>query len=175
MAIGGLSGTGKSALSGRLAPLIGRSPGAAWLRSDIERKRLLGVAETDRLPREAYNKASGREVYAELRRKARLALKAGHSVLLDAVHANHEERDGAERLSAELGVPFSGLWLEAPIATRLARVARRTNDASDADGAVARAQTADGPSEAGWRSLDASADIAAVTQAAYESLGSSQR
>jgi aminoglycoside phosphotransferase family enzyme/predicted kinase len=171
LAVGGLSGTGKSALSGRLAPLFGRSPGAVWLRSDIERKRLLGVDETDHLPQEAYSKASGDEVYAELRRKARLALEAGHSVVLDAVHAKHAERDGAERLAAELGVPFSGLWLEAPVATRIARVERRTNDASDADAAVAQAQTADGLSDPAWRSLDTSADIASVTQAARARLG----
>ena len=40
VAIGGLSGTGKSSLAAALAGSIGRAPGAVHLRSDIERKRL---------------------------------------------------------------------------------------------------------------------------------------
>ena len=44
VAIGGLSGVGKSALGGALAPEIGRAPGALWLRSDVERKAMFGVA-----------------------------------------------------------------------------------------------------------------------------------
>ena len=43
VAIGGLSGVGKSALAGALAPEIGRAPGALWLRSDLERKAMFAV------------------------------------------------------------------------------------------------------------------------------------
>src|SRR5262249_28803558 len=45
VAIGGLSGTGKTTLAALLAGAIGRPPGAVHLRSDIERKRLIGVPE----------------------------------------------------------------------------------------------------------------------------------
>ena len=54
MAVGGLSGTGKSTLAAALANAIGRAPGAVHLRSDIERKRLCTVDEYERLPAEAY-------------------------------------------------------------------------------------------------------------------------
>jgi uncharacterized protein len=54
IAIGGLSGTGKSTIAAALAPFADPAPGAVHLRSDIERKRLAGVGELERLPREAY-------------------------------------------------------------------------------------------------------------------------
>ncbi len=60
IAVGGLSGTGKSALCALLAPEIGAAPGAAWLRSDIERKHLFGVEELTPLPDAAYSAAASR-------------------------------------------------------------------------------------------------------------------
>ena len=44
VAIGGLSGSGKSAVARAIAPEIGAFPGAVIVRSDVERKRLFGVA-----------------------------------------------------------------------------------------------------------------------------------
>jgi hypothetical protein len=46
VAIGGLSGTGKSILARGLAGIIEPVPGAVIVRSDVVRKRLLGVTET---------------------------------------------------------------------------------------------------------------------------------
>ncbi len=54
VAVGGLSGAGKSALAGALAPRLGRAPGALWLRSDLERKAMFAVEETVGLPASAY-------------------------------------------------------------------------------------------------------------------------
>ena len=50
IAIGGLSGSGKSAVARAIAPHIGAFPGAVHVRSDIERKRLFGVGPLERLP-----------------------------------------------------------------------------------------------------------------------------
>src|SRR6266540_3427902 len=58
IAIGGLSGTGKSALAHALAPELAPDPGAVVLRSDVERKTLFGKDETERLPQDAYAPAS---------------------------------------------------------------------------------------------------------------------
>jgi len=166
VAIGGLSGTGKSALAAALAPEIGRAPGALVLRSDVERKRLFAVEETTRLPDEAYGEEANRETYARLARKAGLALRAGHSVVIDAVHAHPREREATARLAADLEVPFTGLWLEAPLALRLRRVGARARDASDADARVVAAQTAAPLVEAGWSALDATGDLASLVEAA---------
>ncbi len=52
---GGLSGTGKSVLARALAPQIAPVPGALVFRSDVERKAYCGVAESERLPPQAYS------------------------------------------------------------------------------------------------------------------------
>ena len=122
LAIGGLSGTGKSTLAADLAPCLGRAPGAVLLRSDIERKKLFNVAETEKLPDSAYREAANEEVYKRLCRKAALALRAGQAVVLDAVHSRAEERIAVEDVARQLGAAFSGLWLEAPLSVRLDRV-----------------------------------------------------
>ena len=47
-------------------------------------------------------------------------------MIVDAVHAKPEERDALAALAAELGVPFTGLWLEAPPKIMRDRVAARS-------------------------------------------------
>src|ERR1700730_18496153 len=54
VAVGGLSGTGKSVLARALAPGVAPLPGAVVLRTDILRKQRFQVAETDNLPASAY-------------------------------------------------------------------------------------------------------------------------
>ena len=115
VAVGGLSGVGKSALAGALAPKIGRAPGALWLRSDAERKVMFGVDETVHLPAPAYASDVTRDVYERLIVKARTALGAGQSVLLDAAFAAAAERSAVAAVATELGVAFAGLFLDAPL------------------------------------------------------------
>jgi hypothetical protein len=171
VAFGGLSGTGKSALAGALAPRIGRPPGALWLRSDVERKAMFGVEETHRLPEAAYSVDVSREVYRRIDDKARRALAAGHSVLLDATFASAGDRAVAARAASETGASFDGLFLEAPLETRLARIAHRAADASDADADVARAQRADPLRERGWSPMDAAQDLDRTAKTALGRLG----
>src|SRR3546814_1508301 len=57
VAIGGLSGTGKSTIAKLVAPCLGRAPGARILRSDVLRKRLAGVPPETPLPRASYSSA----------------------------------------------------------------------------------------------------------------------
>ena len=140
VAVGGLSGSGKTTVARKLAPAIGPAPGAVVLRSDVLRKELHGVGETDRLPPDAYSPEMTRRVYAELVDRARRILSAGHGVVVDAVHARPEERKALEDVALELGVPFRGVWLEADPDTLIARVKARTGDASDADEDVVRRQ-----------------------------------
>ena len=69
VAVGGLSGTGKSTLAAALAADIGPSPGAVHLRSDVERKAMLGVEETHgsgpRPTRRSRRRASTRNCFAK--------------------------------------------------------------------------------------------------------------
>ena len=61
-----------------------------------------------------------------------------------------------EQSAQALGVPFHGIFLEADLATRIARVGSRSRDASDADAAVARTQESYDLGTLGWRRVDAS-------------------
>jgi aminoglycoside phosphotransferase family enzyme/predicted kinase len=140
VAIGGLSGSGKTTVSAALAPDLGRPPGALHLRSDIERKRLFEVADTDRLPASAYSAAVTEQVYARLQDKAGRALRAGESVIVDAVHARAEERAAIAAVARANNAPFFGLWLDAPQSILLQRVSKRSGDASDADADVVKRQ-----------------------------------
>ena len=140
VAIGGFSGSGKSTLAAALAGDLGRAPGAVHLRSDIERKRVFGVDEFEPLPQDAYKPEAHAQVYARLLHLSETALRAGQSVIVDAVQAKPDERAALAALATRLGVPFTGLWLEAPVETLVRRVAARRGDASDARESVVRAQ-----------------------------------
>ncbi|MFA7601565.1 MAG: AAA family ATPase [Novosphingobium sp.] len=136
IAVGGLSGTGKSTLAGGLAPHLGAPPGARWLRSDVLRKRLAGVVPEAPLPATGYTAERSRAVYDRLIGEARRALAAGTSVIVDAVFAAPAERAAVAGIADAAGVPFLGLWLEAAPDVLRARVGERRGDASDADAAV---------------------------------------
>jgi aminoglycoside phosphotransferase family enzyme/predicted kinase len=132
IAIGGVSGSGKSALSRAIAPQISAIPGALHVRSDVERKRLFGVDLAEKLPPGAYAPEISDLVYRLCRKRANLALTAGRSVIVDAVHARPDERRAIAEVAEKLGVSFTGLWLEAPREVMQERVAKRTGDVSDA-------------------------------------------
>ena len=159
VATGGRSGTGKSALARALGAALGPLPGAVVLRSDAERKTLFGKPESDMLPPQAYAAEVTARVYALIADKARQALAAGHSAILDAVFARPDERLIAEASAAVLGIAFHGLFLEAPLATRLARVGSRSHDASDADAAVALAQESYDLGPLAWTRIDAAGPL----------------
>lgn len=154
VAVGGLSGTGKSTLARALAPEIGAAPGALILRSDILRKRLWGCGEFERLPEEAYGADMTARVYATIEAYAGTALEARHAVIADAVYGRPEQRQALEEVAEKAGAAFTGLWLEAPRSELERRIETRERDASDATVAVLRAQLARPVGPLTWRRLD---------------------
>ena len=171
IAVGGLAGTGKTTLARALAPDIGPAPGALLVRTDIERKRLFGVPETTRLPPESYTPAASEAVYATVFARAARIIAAGHSAICDAVFSKQDERDKAAAIAAGAGVPFDGLWLEAPPETMRARVASRTGDASDATPAVVDAQLAAAPATIAWPRITAGSSPESTLAKARDTLG----
>ncbi|HWU01793.1 MAG TPA: AAA family ATPase [Novosphingobium sp.] len=165
VAVGGLSGSGKSTLAGALAPHLGVAPGARWLRSDVIRKRLAGIAPEQRLPADSYTPEASAQVYAALVERCGAVLAAGWPVVADAVFARPDER--AAIADAAQGVRFDGLWLDAGGDVLTARVGARRGDASDADAAVVRHQQAYAIGDLGaWRRIDASGTPVQVLDAA---------
>ena len=150
LAVGGLSGSGKTTLARALAPALGAPPGAVILRSDEIRKRLWGRAPTEKLPPEAYARASGEAVYEVLYNTARTCLAAGCAVVADAVFLQGHERRRIETVAREAGAKFRGVWLEAPPETLRDRIAGRRDDASDANGRVLDLQLGLDPGPIDW-------------------------
>ncbi|MFZ1990428.1 MAG: AAA family ATPase [Alphaproteobacteria bacterium] len=157
IAIGGLSGTGKTTLAAAIAPEIGTAPGAVHLRSDIERKRMFGVDPSTHLSREAYDASVSKRVYQTLSDYAATTLGVGRSVIVDATFRSAHEREAIATVAKEH--PFTGIWLEAPRAVLLARVAARQRDASDATAPVVTVQLSEEPGQISWTRLDASQSI----------------
>jgi uncharacterized protein len=153
--IGGFSGTGKSLLARSLAPFVPPQPGALVLRSDVERKHLFGAHVTDRLPPPAYCSDVSEKVYAILNDKASRIVRAGHSVIIDAVFARPSERAAVENVARNASVRFHGLFLTADIGTRVKRISGRGPDASDADVKVARQQENIVIGAIAWNTVDA--------------------
>ncbi len=175
VAVGGLSGTGKSRLARDLAPNFTSPVGAIVLRSDVVRKRLMGADPLTRLGPEAYRAEVTAEVYSAICRQAEITLDAGMPVIADAVYARPEQRAAIEDVARRRGAEFDGLWLEAPEDSRLARVGGRTFDASDADAGVARAQAGFAVGEIGWRRIDSSGAPEATMACAQKALNRSPK
>jgi predicted kinase len=170
LAIGGLSGSGKSTVAEAIAGNFSPAPGARVIRSDVVRKRLAGVPAETRLPRESYDVAAAARVYAAAREAARRALASGYSVVLDAAFLRPEERAATAALARDLGVPFTGLWLDASPRVLAQRIENRRADVSDADRAVLAQQLGYELGAIDWRRIDASGDITSTVERARQAL-----
>ncbi|MHA3903814.1 bifunctional aminoglycoside phosphotransferase/ATP-binding protein [Castellaniella sp. WN] len=169
VAIGGLSGSGKSTVAAAIAHRVGAAPGARILSSDRIRKRIAGVPAETSLPPDSYTRESSDRVYAALVSEAARTLALGHACIADAVFSRQEERRDIERCAAGAGVPFQGIWLEADPGTLIARVRGRRNDPSDATADVVLAQVRRHTRPRGWLTVQAGKD-AGETQAAVLSV-----
>ncbi|HET6469718.1 MAG TPA: AAA family ATPase [Geminicoccaceae bacterium] len=150
IAIGGRSGTGKSSLAMALAPGLGATPGAVLLRSDVVRKRLFGREPHERLEESGYAPEVSDRVFRTIAERARTLVRAGRTVIADAVYGRAEQRESLERVARQEGVSFHGFWLEAPEPLLETRVEGRSGDASDATPAVVRMQRQIDPGSTAW-------------------------
>ena len=131
----GLPGSGKTFVSQRLLEQLG----AIRLRSDVERKRLFGLAPLENSRErglDLYTPEAGQETYARLYSLARTVLQEGFPVVLDAAFLRREEREQARSLARKLGVPFGIVACKAPLPVLRQRLHARQGDASEADLAV---------------------------------------
>jgi len=128
----GLSGSGKTTLSEALAETIG----AVLARSDIERKRLSGLAPLQRSSREKelsiYTEAKTRETYSGLLAIALTALQAGLTMIVDATFLCESDRKQFMDLAESVGSDFVILSIHAPLELLEKRVGKRAQEGSDA-------------------------------------------
>jgi predicted kinase len=171
VAIGGLSGTGKSTLAAALATELGAPPGARVLRSDVIRKRLFGLDPEARLPEGGYAAEVTARVYRALCEQAAAALAAGYCAVIDAVALRPDERRSFAAVAQKAGVAFTGLWLEAPAGALTARVSARRHDASDATSEIVARQLRTDPGRLDWARVDAEGTPAEVLARARKALG----
>ena len=170
VAIGGLSGVGKSSVAREFAAVVGSPPGALHLRTDVERKIMHGVALTHRLPPEAYTQESRDEVYRRVFRKAEVALDSGCSVIVDAVFPEGPQRSQLRDLAFRTNAGFQGLWLYADERLLKERVGARGADASDADAAIIDKQLKTIEPPENWIQIDASGGKDATAAAIAKTL-----
>ena len=170
VAVGGISGSGKSRLARELAPLLGARPGARVARSDVLRKRLAGIPVTTRLGAGGYTDSMTEKTYEALFDVAGKALDSGHSAIADAVFAKPGQRRAIARVAERAEVPFQGLWLEAPRRVLERRVEERTHNPSDATPGVIREQLGYdlGPME--WERVDSSGARERTVESALRAL-----
>ncbi len=165
MAVGGLSGSGKSTVAQMLAARVGAGAGARYLSSDRLRKALYGVTPQTRLPPEAYRPEVSEQVYRAMIERAQGLAAAGVSVVTDAVFARPDERERIAAAARLAGVPFHGVWLDAPAALLRARVAARRGGPSDATLAVLEAQLGYDLGRIDWTHVDAAHAPEALAEA----------
>jgi aminoglycoside phosphotransferase family enzyme/predicted kinase len=138
----GVSAVGKSYVAMRLVEAFG----AIRLRSDIERKRLLGEQNTelqDQLGAGIYSHDASQATYQRLHQLASDALRAGFAVVIDATYLKHRQRTGASQVAELNGAPLLILDCYASdtvITERLAQRWAAQQDPSDATQAVIDAQ-----------------------------------
>lgn len=139
----GLSGSGKTWLAQRLAPALA----AVHLRSDIERKRLAGLAPTDRSASPVgsglYSRDATLKVYDRLAECAADTLRGGCTTVVDATFGRAQDRLRFRDVATPLGVRTCVVYCQERrqvLKNRLLERQRRHDDASEADLAVLRWQ-----------------------------------
>jgi hypothetical protein len=142
----GLSGSGKTHVTNEL---VARLP-ALRVRSDLERKRLHGLAALARtgsaVGKGLYGAGASGRTYAALAATADRLLRHGFNAVVDAAFLRRAERLAFRQVAAGNGARFAILHCAAPESELERRIARRTaegRDASEATFAVLRQQLRD--------------------------------
>ena len=136
----GMSASGKSTWSSRLLEALG----AIRIRSDVERKRLFGIAAKGSgrasYQEGIYSQAASKQTYARLLQLAVPVLEAGYPVIIDAAFLQTAQRRPFQQLAGEMGLPYIILEFSASPAALRDRIQRRADDVSDADLSVLEQQ-----------------------------------
>ncbi|MFC1602874.1 bifunctional aminoglycoside phosphotransferase/ATP-binding protein, partial [Pseudomonadota bacterium] len=138
----GLSGSGKSTV---ITELLGAFS-AIQIRSDVERKRIAGIATDSSsgsdLYQGIYHPQATENTYEHLSKLAEIIIKAGYVAIVDATFLKHCYRHSFYGLAQQLAVPFLILDFQVPEEMLRERIDQRLAEGGD-------------PSEANQDVLDA--------------------
>ena len=141
--VGGLPGTGKTGIAGKLAEQLG----FPVLSSDRIRKELAGMPPEEPVAAEfgdgIYARSWTERTYSELLSRAARLLAMGESVLIDATWASAEHRRAAAELAARTSTELVQLQCTAPAQLAASRILARGSGASDATPAIAARMAAE--------------------------------
>ncbi len=128
----GLSGSGKTWISERLMAALP----AIRIRSDLLRKRLFGLAESQKsesgVGEGIYVSSADDEVYAGMRRRAEPVLGERHNVILDATFLHRGQRAQATQLALDCGAELIFVRATAPQEELQRRIRARQQGGADA-------------------------------------------
>jgi len=128
----GLPGSGKSSF----AQFALENLQAIRIRSDVERKRLFGLAahEDSRSAIDGgiYSTQATAQTYARLLELAQQLLAAGYPVIVDAAFLRHAERRQFRELAERMQVPFAIASLQVKTQTLRTRIMQRQSQGNDA-------------------------------------------
>lgn len=162
VAIGGLSGSGKTTVAEAMAAHVGAPPGARIVESDRIRKAMHGVPAETRLPDKAYRPEVSERVYREMAWRAGLILAEGGSVVADAVFDRSADRARIEKAADDKGVAVAGFWLDADPLVLWQRVSDRKGGPSDATIDILSRQLQRNAAQTGWRKINADRKLADI-------------
>lgn len=132
----GYSGSGKTTATQYLL----EHSSAIRVRSDVERKRLFGLAPHERsqsgLNAGIYSADAHNQTYRRLEQVAREILQAGYPAIVDAAFLKQAERREFQAMADELKVPFVILHLQADNTTLRQRISGRQEQGKDASEAT---------------------------------------
>jgi uncharacterized protein len=141
------------------------------IRSDVERKRLAGMAPEQRSETRQraslYSTAMSEKTFSRLAELAEVVIEAGFPVIIDATFLRRSTRDSFRQLARRLSVPFVIVdCIAEPDQLRQRLIERGARDASEADVAVMEQQLGSAqpltPEEQAYRLAVNSAEDAAT-------------
>ncbi len=115
----GVTASGKSFVSTRLIGALG----AVRVRSDLERRRLLGTG--------SYSTSATEATYEQLYQCAKSALEGAQSIIVDATFLHRDRRATFEQLARRYRCPLLIVSCSAPRATLMTRLSGRVRAAAD--------------------------------------------
>ncbi len=128
----GLMGVGKTAIAQELTQFLG----ATLLRSDERRKHLAGMAPTTQdhsdFGHGIYSANMSEKTYQSLLEEAKTLLAQGHTVIIDASFASHQNREQFRKITKKHRCVFQIIWMTCDPKTILKRLRLRQEAAEDA-------------------------------------------